>query len=358
MSFGQKIAFYWSLLNAMLLLMACWEPVAAQDDCLIINSQHKQAPSNTPQYQSLFLAEKKDSELFTESDVLEDDGRDEPLQFRDLLSARSAIVIDGDSGAVLYAHDPDKAWQPASTIKILTGLISLRTLNKSEKVMISRKAAEMPRSKIYLQEGEQYTAGDLVYAVLLASANDASVALAEKIAGHERIFAKLMTYRAKKMGARKTVCKTATGLTAAGQTSTARDLVLIFEEAMNNPEFAWIMGVSKITTTEGLELENHNKALWNLHGAEGGKTGFTLAAKQTYVGKFCRGRDELIVALMGSEKMWDDLHYLVTYGFSQKKQTGYAVLSSLRASEEKALTYVGWQRFIRSEGALAAMDSL
>ncbi len=234
------------------------------------------------------------------------------------ISSRSAIIIDAVSGKTLYSRNPDSQRQPASTIKVITGMIALKSLSKTEQVSVSSKAARQPRSKVYLDHRKKYKANDLINAVLLASANDASVALAEKIAGSEKEFAKMMTLRAKLWGAEKTVCKTATGLTAKGQKSTARDLATIFRHAMNNPQFSAKMKRVKIRTTEGKLLRNHNKALWQVNGTLGGKTGYTNAARQTYVGKFKRGKDEIIVAIMGSETMWSDIKHLVTYGFNKK----------------------------------------
>lgn len=231
------------------------------------------------------------------------------------ISSRSAIIIDAISGKTLYSRHPDSRRQPASTIKVLTGMIALKSLARSEKVAISRKAARQPRSKIYLDQKKQYKANDLINAVLLASANDASVALAEKIAGNEKDFAKMMTLRAQLWGATNTVCKTATGLTAKGQQSTARDLATIFRHAMADPEFSSKMKTIKTRTSGGKLLRNHNKALWQVKGALGGKTGYTNAARQTYVGKFKRGKKEIIVAIMGSETMWSDIKRLVSYGF-------------------------------------------
>lgn len=234
------------------------------------------------------------------------------------ISSRSAIIIDAVSGKVLYSRNPDNQRQPASTIKVLTGMIALKSLKNSDHVPVSRKAARQPRSKVYLDRKKQYQANDLINAVLLASANDASVALAEKIAGTEKSFAKMMTLRAKLWGANKTVCKTATGLTAKGQKSTARDLATIFRHAMNDPEFSRRMKRVKARTSDGKLLRNHNKALWQVKGTLGGKTGYTNAARQTYVGKFKRGKDEIIVAIMGSETMWTDIKRLVRYGFNKK----------------------------------------
>ncbi|MDF1577893.1 MAG: D-alanyl-D-alanine carboxypeptidase [Desulfurivibrionaceae bacterium] len=243
-------------------------------------------------------------------------------QLRKTLTSRSAIVMEADTGNVIYAHSPDVPAQPASTIKILTGLIAIQSLDKEDLVVASRRAAGMPSSKIYLRDGESYRVDDMINAVLISSANDASVALAEKIAGSERVFAKLMTHKAMAWGAKETVCKTASGLTAFGQKSTVRDLAVLFNRAMDNAEFADRIARTKVKTGDGKLLRNHNRALWQIDGAEGGKTGYTRAARQTYVGKFKRGDDELTVAVMGSETMWDDVKHLVEYGFATKRSMG------------------------------------
>jgi D-alanyl-D-alanine carboxypeptidase (penicillin-binding protein 5/6) len=310
---------------ALVVISCCFfiQSVNAETDFTIVTSRYKKIPGQQRSIKPVGISKQRS----TNEDFLSVHGSIPALQisksksaFQGLLSSRSAVVMDSQSGDVLYAYNPDLPGQPASTIKILTGLIALDALKKTEEVPVSKIAADMPRSKADLQAGETYTAAELICAVLLASANDASVALAEKIAGNERIFAMFMNYKAKEMGATDTVCKTATGLTANGQQSTVRDLAVLFNKAMQHAQFAEIMSRSLVTTSSGTQFENHNKALQNVYGAAGGKTGFTRAAKQTYVGKFCRDDDELIVALMGSEKMWDDLHYLVTYGFSLKKK--------------------------------------
>jgi D-alanyl-D-alanine carboxypeptidase (penicillin-binding protein 5/6) len=233
------------------------------------------------------------------------------------ISAKSAIIVDPVGNRTLFAKDPDLPRQPASTIKVLTGTIALKSLSGKEDVPISKEAASRPSSKMYLDPKQSYCADDLISGVLLASANDASVALAELIAGSEDAFAQQMTLQAQIWGASNTVCKTATGLTAKGQTSTARDLALIFKHAMLNDEFRTRVRERAMETKGGNKFYNHNKALWQITGTEGGKTGYTNAARQTYVGKFKRGDAEIIVAIMGSETMWNDLKYLVGYGFKQ-----------------------------------------
>lgn len=240
--------------------------------------------------------------------------------FRKKLSARSAIIIDARTGEEIYSHNPDKPRQPASTIKVLTGLIAIDYLKNDSLVPVSRWAASMPRSKIYIKKGNAYYANDLINAVLLASANDASVALAEKIAGSESGFAKMMTRKANELGATKTICKTASGLTAKGQQTTARDLATIFMRAMQHQEFSERIKLLKAKTSYGRTLRSHNKAMWQISGSMGGKTGYTWAAKQTYVGKFSRNGQEILVAILGSRNMWNDIARLVDYGFNKKQK--------------------------------------
>ncbi len=236
------------------------------------------------------------------------------------ITSRSAIIVDAVTGRAIFAKSADTPRQPASTIKILTGLIAIKALSNNERITVSRHAARMPRSKVYLDRGKSYRAGDLINAVLMSSANDASVALAEKIAGSEAKFTKMMNLRAKLWGAKHTVCRSATGLTRRGQHTTARDLATIFRHAVRNKDFVRRMGTVKIRTSFGEMLRNHNRALWRVKGAVAGKTGYTAAARQTYVGLFTRGDESIIVAIMGSETMWSDIKDLVEYGFKQEKR--------------------------------------
>ncbi|RWX47998.1 D-alanyl-D-alanine carboxypeptidase (penicillin-binding protein 5/6), partial [Candidatus Electrothrix communis] len=191
------------------------------------------------------------------------------------ITSKSVFILDAETGETIFAKAPDNPRQPASTIKVLTGMIAIKRLKNNEKVKVSRHAEKMPRSKVYLSTRKKYKANDLINAVLLASANDASVALAEKIAGSEADFAKLMTLHARLWGAKNTICRTASGLTAKGQQSTARDLAQIFRHAMQDKEFAGRMKRTKVKTSYGKLLRNHNRALWQVDGALAGKTGYT-----------------------------------------------------------------------------------
>ena len=260
--------------------------------------------------------------------------------FHRKLSARSAIIIDAQTGEEIYSHNPDLPRQPASTIKVLTGLIAIDSLKNDSLVSVSNWAASMPRSKIYIQQGRSYYADDLINAVLLASANDASVALAEKIAGSESGFADMMTRKAYELGATKTVCKTASGLTANGQQTTARDLAMIFRKAMQNQEFSDRMKRLKARTSYGKTLRSHNKAMWQISGSQGGKTGYTWAAKQTYVGKFSRNGREILVAILGSRNMWSDISKLVDFGFSRTQSPRVAGRDENRSTPEDKTTTI------------------
>ena len=254
-------------------------------------------------------------------------------EFEKKISARSAIILDAGTGGELFAKYPDNPRQPASTIKILTAMIAIKSLKDNEVVEVSNHAASIPSSKVFLETSKQYQANDLINAVLLSSANDASVALAEKVAGSEENFANLMTISARIWGARNTVCRTASGLTALGQQSTSRDLANLFRYAMRHDEFARRMREKSITTSYGKVLRNHNKALWRVDGALGGKTGYTTAARQTYVGQFSRNGQAIVVALMGSETIWADVGKLVEYGFRKQKDEQLARLSSSDSGE-------------------------
>ncbi|MFA7383720.1 MAG: D-alanyl-D-alanine carboxypeptidase [Desulfurivibrionaceae bacterium] len=235
------------------------------------------------------------------------------------LTCRSAYIMDAKTGQVLYDRNADRPGQPASTIKVITGLIAIEKLDGEEMVKASAYAANMPASKINLRKGVFYRAADLINAVLLASANDASVALAEKLAGSEQAFARLMTKKAEALGARNTICKSANGLTRPGQQTTARDLATVFNRAMHNPEFAERMAATRLRNSDGSLVRSHNRALWTLDGAVGGKTGYTDAAGKTYVGKFQRGSQVIIVSLLGSSSMWTDVATLVEHGFARQE---------------------------------------
>jgi serine-type D-Ala-D-Ala carboxypeptidase (penicillin-binding protein 5/6) len=331
-----------SLLYSLLFLCAC----AAQSQAApipVLTSSAKQHVGTPVVAQPARQPAVVTRTVHPQTVVLESQGKERPQAtvrqsldtdaINRLITSRSVMILDAHTGDALFAKAPDTPRQPASTIKVLTGMIAMKRLKEDEKVAVSRHAESMPRSKIYLRSDRTYKAADLINAVLLSSANDASVALAEKIAGSEADFAKLMTLHASLWGAKNTVCRTASGLTAQGQQSTARDLAQIFRHAMQDKDFARRIQQTQANTAYGTTLRNRNRALWEVEGSLGGKTGYTNMARQTYVGQFKRGNDSIVVAIMGSETMWADVKRLVEYGFQRKEEVRLARIAQRNPTE-------------------------
>jgi D-alanyl-D-alanine carboxypeptidase (penicillin-binding protein 5/6) len=202
----------------------------------------------------------------------------------------------------------------------MTALLGVERLRPHELVEVSAYAASMAPSKIYLKPGELIRVDDLLQAILLKSANDASAALAEKISGSEAAFARLMTRRARELGALNTHFENASGLPADDHYSTAYDLAILLRYAMRRPDFAEIMQM-KTASVESVagrmwNIRNHNRLLWTFPGALGGKTGWTRASRHCYVGMVESGGRTLIASVLASSRLWDDIQELLRYGFS------------------------------------------
>jgi D-alanyl-D-alanine carboxypeptidase (penicillin-binding protein 5/6) len=243
------------------------------------------------------------------------------------LTARAAILIDAASGKILYQREPDLRLPPASTTKITTTILTLESGHKlSEFLTVSKAATRVPASKLYLRPGQKLTIEDLLYGVMLSSANDASNVLAEGIGGSVEQFAEMMTKKAHLIGAANTHFANPHGLTAPDHYSTARDLVTIFQYAMKNPTFRAIVQtkisavnsstmVRKKVVPRRISVRNHNRLLWNFEGALGGKTGYTHAAQKCFVGAVQRNGATLVIAILGSRNLWGDTRQLLEYGF-------------------------------------------
>lgn len=247
------------------------------------------------------------------------------------VSARSFVIMDAKTGQILLSLNPQLFLPPASTLKVMTALAVVEHLKMDDKVTVSPYAAAAPASKIGIKAGETYTVQDLLYALLLSSANDAARALAERVCGSEPAFAQQLTREVRQWGAYRTTCATANGLPADNQFSTAEDLANMFRRAMSNPELAKIMSTKYYTIQGDRELRNHNRFLFTTPMAVGGKTGYTRLAKTTYVGMFKNGDNEIIVAMMGSTKKWADLRPLIEKGFELEG----APIAKLPPAEEK-----------------------
>jgi len=231
------------------------------------------------------------------------------------LTARSFVIMDAETGVILLSYNPQLFLPPASTLKVMTAMYVLDHLEMDDKVQVSARAAAAPPSKIAIKPGEVYTVKELLYALLLNSANDAARALAEAVSGSEEAFARDLTRQVRQWGAYRTTLATANGLPADNQYSTAQDLALLFRRAMAYPELAKVMGTKYYHIQGERELRNHNRFLFTTPLAVGGKTGFTRASKHTYVGMFRKDDKTIIVSLMGSLQKWADLRQLIEKGF-------------------------------------------
>jgi D-alanyl-D-alanine carboxypeptidase (penicillin-binding protein 5/6) len=231
------------------------------------------------------------------------------------VTARSFVIMDAETGRTLLAYNPQLMLPPASTIKVMTAKYVLDHLKLEDQVRVSAYAASAPPSKINIKEGETYTVRELLYALLLSSANDGARALAEKAAGSEEAFARKVTQQVRQWGAYRTTIATANGLPKDNQYSTAEDLAIIFRRAMQDKEFAKIIGTKNYNIQGERELRNHDRFLFTIPYAKGGKTGYTKASQHTYVGMFQNQDKAIIISLMGSKKKWADLRTLIEKGF-------------------------------------------
>ncbi len=232
-----------------------------------------------------------------------------------LVSARAFVIMDAKTGRILLSLNPQLMLPPASTLKVMTALMVTERLQMDDRVTVSPYAASAPASKINLQPGEVLTVRDLLYALLLSSANDGARALAERVSGSEEAFCQEATRQMRQWGAYRTRLATANGLPAEGQYTSAEDLAHLFRRALQHPELAKIMATKYYTIQGDRELRNHDRFLFTTPLAQGGKTGFTRASRHTYVGHFKHGDQEIIISMLGSGRKWADLRVLIEKGF-------------------------------------------
>jgi D-alanyl-D-alanine carboxypeptidase (penicillin-binding protein 5/6) len=239
----------------------------------------------------------------------------------DDIDARAAVVIDGQSGKILFAKNPNVKLQPASTTKLITAMVTIDNLNPETVVTVSKNAANTPSVSPRLRPGEKLTVRDLLSLALVRSVNSAAVALAEAVSGSETRFVHLMNEKAAAIGADNTRFINASGLPGPGQHITAFDLALIMKEALRYPLIKETINTrtAKVVTEEGrsLSLRNTNHMLWNDEDALGGKTGFTRAAGHCLVFASQKGNTLLVASLLGESvrsKVWDNSATLLAFG--------------------------------------------
>lgn len=249
-----------------------------------------------------------------------------PLDISPPIAARSVILIEAETGTVLYSQNADERLPMASTTKIMTALVVLdriRGHHLEETVVISDRASRIDGSRVYLDTGERQTVRDLLYALLLESANDAAIALAEHVSGSVEQFCTLMNEYAVRLGAKHTRFENPHGLPSPAHYTTAFDLALISAKAMENPVFR------KVVKTEShripwpakatyKDLYNHNRLLFSRDDVTGIKTGFTSQAGHCLVISAQKDGHEVIAVLLKADqsRMWDEVQRLIDSGLS------------------------------------------
>ncbi len=239
--------------------------------------------------------------------------------------------MNADTGAVLFERRAELGLPPASTTKVVTALVALEHKQLHDHLPVSRTASKVNSLKLGLRPGQTMSVQDLLYGALLYSANDATVVLAEGIGESVEGFAEMMTQKARQLGAENSHFKNPHGLTARGHYSSAKDLALIFNHAMENPDFrtivqtkwkkVYLFAAGKMKRVKTLPLRNKNRLLWNYKGAMGGKTGYTRAARKCYVGAATRDGVTLVVSVLGSRNLWRDTKRLLEFGFKNKSRS-------------------------------------
>ena len=242
------------------------------------------------------------------------------------LSAQSAVLMEKETGTLLYEQQAHQVMEPASVTKIMTLLLVMEALDsgaitKDEMVTVSANAAGMGGSQVYLKEGEQMPVDTLIKCVAVASGNDAAVALAEHLRGSESAFVEDMNRRARELGMEDTCFLNCTGLPAQGHVTTAYDIALMSRELISNhPEIREYTTIWMDTIRDGtFGLTNTNRLIRFYEGATGLKTGSTDSALFCMSATAERDGMELIAVVMKSPTSADrfeDAKALLDYGFA------------------------------------------
>ncbi len=237
------------------------------------------------------------------------------------VSAKSAILIEGDTCGVIASKDPDIRLPMASTTKIMTALVVLENGGIDGEVTVPPEAEGVEGSSAYLKKGERVPRKDLLYALMLQSANDAAVALAVDTAGSVDAFAGMMNETAEKLGLNNTHFTNPHGLSEEGHYTTSRDLARLTAYALKNPVFGEIVSTEEYTASPGENgvsrvYVNHNRLLRELDGAVGVKTGFTRDSGRCLVSAVRRDGVLTVAVTLSDPDDWRDHKALHEYGHS------------------------------------------
>lgn len=237
-------------------------------------------------------------------------------------SAASAVLMEQQSGRVLYEKNPHAIMRIASITKIMTAVIAIESDKLNEVVTVSEEAVQTEGSSLYLQKGEKILLKDLVYGLMLRSGNDAAMAIAEHVGGSKEGFVYLMNEKAEQIGMKNTYFANPHGLDDSERhRSTAYDMALLTRYAMENETFREVSGtkVYRAPSPEGdwdRVWRNKNRLLTEKYKhATGGKTGYTKKARRTLVTTATKGDLDLIAVTLNAPDDWNDHIYMYEYGF-------------------------------------------
>lgn len=239
------------------------------------------------------------------------------------VSAKSAVLMDQQSGRVLFAKNAHQKRRIASITKIMTAILAIESGKMNKKVTISDKAAYTEGSSLYLKPGEKMSLKDLVYGLMLRSGNDAAVAIAQFVGGSVEGFSHLMNKKAAQIGMADTRFANPHGLDDhRNMYSTAYDMALLTRYAMKNPTFRKIAGTKVYRTTDPdsrrmFVWRNKNKLLTRYPYSTGGKTGYTTIAKRTLVSTAKKGNMSLVAVTLNDRNDWQDHVDMFNWGFKQ-----------------------------------------
>ncbi len=243
------------------------------------------------------------------------------------IESPAAILVHADSGKVLYERQAEKQMRMASTTKIMTAILILENMDPSTPVTVSAKAAQTVEPKTWLREGDVLTVEQLLYALMVRSANSAAVALAEACSGSVEEFADLMNQKAAELGMADTHFVNPNGLDADGHYSTAVDMALVARYAMKNEKFRELVSTETYSVelpgrSEPIVFKNTNKLLGQVSWVTGIKTGLTPKAEQCFVGSASKNGISVISVILGqpsSSTCWSESEALLRYGLAQYK---------------------------------------
>jgi D-alanyl-D-alanine carboxypeptidase (penicillin-binding protein 5/6) len=235
------------------------------------------------------------------------------------ISAKSFVVADLGTGEVLAGRDPHGRYLPASTLKTLTAVALIPELDPQSVHVAKFSDVNIEGSKVGLVTGQRYTIETLLKAMLVVSGNDAAHSLASAAGGMPRALS-LLNATAERLQAKDTHAVNTSGLDATGQVTSAYDLALITREGMRLADYRRYVRVvrDRVNAPNGgsFEIYNHNKLLTRYPGVDGGKTGYTVAARHSYVVTATRGGHRLVVTMLKSESNYQDARLLLDWGFA------------------------------------------